>query len=97
MEIEAETKNGTATAENHAEAVKFLSVHEGFAGESGNRSGNEKRYGNGAKITPKRLSFRLSVRDLQAKEKTEAEAKNGTATVRKSRRSASLLRCGVRS
>ena len=53
VETEAEAKNGTVTAENHAEAVKFSSVREGFAGESGNRS----------------------------------EAKNGTATVRKSRRS----------
>ena len=35
------------------------------------------------------------MRALQAKVETEAEAKNGTATVRKSRRSASLLRCEV--
>ena len=43
VKTEAEAKKtGRQRCENHAEAVKFSSVREGFAGESGNRSGSEK-------------------------------------------------------
>lgn len=53
-ETEAEAKNSTVTAENHAEAGKASPIREGFAGESINGSGNKRRNGTQQKELPER-------------------------------------------